>query len=209
MLTQVYDKDFNFLGIHLEDSIFTNITFNPEGDIVVSDKKNDYISYLVALKEPQIFEIMNIDSKLSKKELSLSTQPAKSESLPFDYRLYTYIQSLTEDYLEKVIFLNTDEMCFDCVDYILKHWNDNFGGSQKYRIVVFGTEKQFAIEMLTKYDIDIGNQVVIDTENTYLDLFKNVELQKVPMFHLTPTGPVLFPYSNLDLIKQFEKFVEN
>lgn len=182
--TQVLDDKMNLLGYSFGDSNFTSIQTNKDGIFIVRDKNSSYIGYKVDIN---ISQFENDKEKIESKFLIKNTLPKNiieneinSIDTLFETRIKAYLKEMGFLNKKKIVFITTDAICHNCLEFTIDYFNKNKKDLDKNKIIYLfvGMNVKFNKEILENYKLKSSNNVKIDLNRVFINYFDNDESKK-------------------------------
>ena len=210
-ITQFFDTTFSNVGFVFSDSLYTSVYSNSKGNFIISDKTNNYLSYIVEPGKVLIKSIRDIEEEYLVEKEVFKTKKKLNNRFDKKYkdRLSDYLKSLELINAKKVVLINTDIMCSHCIDFLmneLKRYSDTLK-SRNLKYVFFGRNIRFAEELMKEYQISSFELVVIDTKNNYLSYIRADEYSKDPFIVCRENEFKIFTYEPNKIKEVFVEFI--
>jgi len=184
-VTQILDSNLNDCGYFFENQNWSGLYVNSRGHIVMHDRKNGYISYTVDLSETKMLSVEQIEADYFIKNTSGSESRninIDKNAISLNDRLQLFRLSINIKAPVKLIFVPTDAICGNCIEFLFNYVNDHedLARSENIKILFHGSSVGNIITMLQS--VSIKNEFLyFDIDNQFDQFFNTDELIGYPM----------------------------
>lgn len=214
-ISQFFDSSFNSLGFSFSNSIWSSLNANSQGKLIVSDKGNRYLSYLVKLGRVSLMSFNEIESGfLVRNELAGQSNKKKHIENMFENkyedRLNKYINTLKFENVQKYVLINTDILCSHCIEFLMNKLNskNELLRNNKVKYVFYGNNLRFAEDLMNQYQISSFDLIYIDSKCEYFNYLKPEEYSRNPLIVRRGTVLKVFLYEPNNLKEVYSEFID-
>ena len=184
-VTQLLDSNLNDCGYFFENQDWSGLYVNSCGHIVMHDRKNGYISYTVDPSETKFLSVKQIEAEY----LIKNTPGSGSRKISIDKnavslndRVKLYGYSINVHAPVKIIFVPTDAICGNCIEFLFNYVNshEDQARAENIKIVFHGSSVGNIITMLQSASIK-QEFLYFDIDNQFDQFFNADELIGYPM----------------------------
>jgi hypothetical protein len=212
-ISQIFNDSLKIMFNNYSDSTYSSIRINANGDLIVSDKSNSYISSLIKIsKDYQNITVNDDDLRLKRKIIKSNVTKINADvkKLSLNDRLKKYIYSIGLQNARKVVLINTDIMCSHCIEYIMTELKNNEQNFQSKNVfyLFYGENIKFSQDILETYKISNLDIISIDETHAYLN-YLNEEEYVIDRFVVLQNNQIkVFEYFPDNLKQIFDEFIE-
>lgn len=172
-VVQILDKNMNLIGYQFEDSTWSILEFDNNGNLICSKKSENYKPYNAKIMDKHYFpfsEVDNLNPLKKKKELIKNSFSSFEE--------YFNLQKIPKEF--KIIMIPGDEVCGNCLNYLLNNINNQkLIKSQKIKIIFFNAKKDFYKSIEKNYGKIITNNSILDSMSNINGILKPEDVGKI------------------------------
>lgn len=205
-VSQLFDDDFDLIGYHFEDSIYSNIDVGPNGQLIIRNKETEKV-YIVNEWE----EVYNAGINYVEKNILQLKQIDKKPNISkisYQKRIARYLEELEllKNKEDKIVLISSDIACANCFDFLFTKISDQETNNFKY--VVYGDDIEFIHQLIDNYEISAGNNLIIDSNKQYKTYIKEKEYKINPFVEVHKDNTIdIIKYETLNISNEFEAFI--
>ncbi|MBP1672439.1 MAG: hypothetical protein H6Q25_254 [Bacteroidetes bacterium] len=172
-MVQILDKNMNLIGYQFEDSIWSFLNFDNNGNLICSKISENYNPYNAKIMDKHYISICDVEKLNPLKE---KKEPIKKPFTSFEE--YFKISNITSQ--NKIIMIPGDEVCGTCLNYLLNNINNQkLIQFQKIKIIFFNAKKDFYNNIEKNYGKVITGNSILDSTNNINGILKPEDVGKI------------------------------
>ena len=172
-MVQILDKNMNLIGYQFEDSIWSFLKFDNNGNLICSKKAEKYKPYNAKIIDKHYIPFCEVENLNPYKK---KNEPIKKSLTSFEE--YFTIKNISKE--NKIIMIPCDEVCGTCLNYLLNNINDQkLIQSQKIKIIFFNAKKDFFTSIQKNYGKTITSNSILDSTSNINGILKPEDVGKI------------------------------
>lgn len=206
--TQILDENFNEKGIFFEDSIYTIIDVNANGELVVNNKTENYRGYKVKIGDINFVSLDEI--KKSKINFKKKTESNKSveidKKIPQEERIGKYIASMNIPINSKVVIFSVDN-CGHVLDYLFQNMTEIKENDPIYYLI-YAENSEMIYQFLELFKVPLNDHIIIDTTNNYKSFIEKEIQSDVLLVKNKKKSTKVIKSKHNTLLNDYTKFIK-
>ncbi|MFW5983333.1 MAG: hypothetical protein ACOCQ4_02440 [bacterium] len=205
-VSQLLDDDFNLIGYHFEDSIFSNINVGPNGNLITRNKETEKFYIVNELEKLENAGVNYVEEKILEPK-QIDKKP-KINKMPYKQRIKGYLEDLDllEHKEDKIALISTSIVCVNCIDFLFSTYHNQ--KTKNFKYVIYGDDMEFIHTLLDNYGISAGNNIIIDSNKIFKAYIKEKEYKVNPFVDVHKDNTIdITKYETQNIKNEFEVFI--
>jgi hypothetical protein len=209
---QVLDTNLNIIAYDFGDSLYFPLKMNYEGRLVKTNR-NTFVNHYVSINENfSHLTISEVEDKYLRKKPKVIRKKSfmiDKEKVPYRDRLDLYLNLLEISYGTKLILINTNMMCSDCMNFLFAEMNKSKSDSSvAIKFLFYGDDLNYALDIINKYKLKGGASFIFDEKQIYREVFMESEMHRNSFVYYKQNKMELIEYEPSTIVKKYKEFVD-